>query len=146
MAKLITDAEFAEIREVINDVSETFLQKTITYQLKVQSLSRMNRDRNDIGSYTDVSLSVLVVWEQSEVAIDRTTGSMDLSDGYALVNWDDLEATILMTTGTLNTDIGADKLIVDGGVMEIIGIEKLGQLKDTFAVLKVYFKKTLKNI
>ncbi len=145
MAKLISDSEFAEIRTVINDVSETFLQKTVTYKLKTVSMDRMNRDRNEKGSFQDVNLDVLVVWDETEVETDRTNGVMDLSDGYLLVNWDYLETTPLLDSGVLKTNIGADRVIVDDKELILIGIEKLGQLKDTFTVLKFYIKKQLKN-
>lgn len=146
MTKLLTDSDFAQIRTAVNDISESFLQKTVVYKRKIESLDRMNRDLNVKGSFSDVNLDVLVVWEQTEVVTDRTTGTMDLSDGYILVNYDAIAATSLMISGKLITNVAIDKIVLDGSEMRLIGIETLGQLKDTFTMVKFYVKRKLKNI
>jgi len=146
MTKLLTDSDFAQIRTAVNDISESFLQKTVVYKRKIESLDRMNRDLNVKGSFSDVNLDVLVVWEQTEVVTDRTTGTMDLSDGYILVNYDAIAATSLMISVKLITNVAIDKIVLDGSEMRLIGIETLGQLKDTFTMVKFYVKRKLKNI
>ncbi len=149
MAKFIDDNTFQEIRSTINDVVETFAQKTVVYKLaQKHSLSRFGKDPQVTNPKVDKNLLGLVVWEVNKSQLEvEEWGKYDFSIGYVLFSWD-----YLVVEGLISEDTQVpvfipekDKIKIDGTELEIIGVWHGGQLKDTDAVVKVYFKNTLKN-
>lgn len=151
MAKFLTDEDFLEIRTAINDTVETFAQKPVVYNLSPkQTLSRMGIDKHNEDNKTEFNLLGLVVWNAPESEIDtETLGKFDFSMGYVLFSWDYLEAEGLAET------LGAyyklkllpekDTIKIDDEVLEVKGVVIQGQLKDKECVVKVFFKRNLKN-
>lgn len=149
MTKLLDDNDFAEIRSTVNDVMETFTQKEIIYKLSEKHTpSRFGRDNHITSNKTDKLLLALVVWEVNQSELEaREFGRYDFSIGYALFGWDYLVTEGLITGTPLKPIFipEKDKIVIDGDELEIIGVWHGGQLKDTDAVVKVYFKNVLKN-
>ena len=152
MTKFLTDSDFAEIRGAIADVSETFLQKEVSYRLFRESMSRMSTDQNKSATYEDFKVMGLVVWSERK-PIESRTGISDLSDGYLLLNIDQLKQITGEESGTLWNDEdtlmmneGTDRVVIDGAEMKVLLVQPLGQLKDTEVVMKVFFEKQLNNI
>lgn len=149
MAKLLTDADFAEIRTAINDVVETFAQLPITYKkLKRRTLSRFNRETTSNQSFTDYSFNALEVWEKNEKGFDKADekGIWDFSEGYLLIAFDEVIAKGLIdTNGNLAMESEVDKVVIRTIQYDIVGIVKIGQLKDQEVLVKIQFKKPLKN-
>lgn len=156
MAKFLTDADFQEIRGAINDAVETFAQKTVYYSLSpAETLSRFGRDKQNADNKTDYTLLALVVWDapDAELQVDEL-GKFDFSMGYVLFSWDYLDTEGLIVN-TVNGDgiteakpifrAEKDKIKIDGESLEVMGVVVQGQLKDRECVVKVFFKRGLKN-
>lgn len=157
MTKLLTDSDFAEIRSAIGDVSETFLQKEITYRLFQDAMSRMNSDGNRNATYYDCPVNGLIVWSEKQ-PIETRQGIVDLSDGYILLNYDAIEAItypvpeveegeeapipekVFFGSGLLMQE-AQDRLIIDGEEMLILMVQQIGQLKDRNVMIKLFFQK-----
>lgn len=149
MVKLISDAQFAQIRQVGNDVIETFGQKPVTYRLDSNAATRWNRDNATQRAYTDKELTGLVVWmdtPEKVATMQRETGAIDFGDGYVLLAYDDCEPLGLIGSNTeLLTNPPQDRVAFDGQEYYVQGVVKAGQLKDVEVVVKVYFSKELRN-
>ena len=156
MAKFLTDADFAEIRQTINDTVETFAQKQVQYMLSPsQTLSRFGRDKHEATDKTEYNLLGLVVWNPTDAELKiEELGKYDFSMGYVLFGFDYLETEGLITN---STDGGGrpikvpvfkpekDFIYIEGEKLQIMGVQLAGQLKDVEAVVKVFFKRDLKN-
>lgn len=155
MTKFLNDSDFAEIRTAINDTIETFSGKTIYYYLSPsETLSRFGRDKQNATDKTEYALNGLIVWDapKAELEIDEL-GKFDFSMGYVLFGWDYLDGEGLIISEDVNGIIEAkpsflperDKIKIDGETLEVMGIVVQGQLNDRECVVKVYFKRGLKN-
>ena len=156
MAKFLTDSDFAAIREVVNDTVETFAQKPVLYKLSAdQALERFGRDRNRIDNKNVYNLLGLVVWNAPDAELKvEELGKYDFSMGYILFSWDYLDSEGLIVTGVDEKGNNTSKPVfipekdivtVEGEDLEVYGVIVLGQLKDKESVVKVYFKRDLKN-
>lgn len=156
MAKFLSDSDFAEIRTAINDTVETFAQKPVLYKLTTeQAMDRFGRDKHLANNKTKFDLLGLVVWSvpDSELNVEDI-GKYDFSMGYVLFSWDYLVEKELIITGTDEsnnpTSIPAfkpevDLIVIEGETLEVMGVNIAGQLKDKECVVKVFFKRDLKN-
>jgi len=149
MAKFLTDQDFADIRSAINDTIETFAQLQVTYKKnQKRTRSRFNRELTDNQVFDDFTLNVLQVWEKNEKGMSQVDkkGKWDFSEGYLLTGFDSIETLNLVDgNGNLTMDQNVDKLLIRGIEYEVMGIITLGQLKDKDCLVKIQFKKLLKN-
>ena len=147
MAKFLSDSDFAEIRSTVNDVIETFAQKAIVYHIADKyTLNRFNRDNNNEVTKTDKNLLGLVVWEVNKATLEvEEWGKYDFSVGYVLFGWDYLQNENLIPDQRPLFIPEKDEITIDGIKLEVMGIWTGGQIKDTDAVVKVFFKNNLKN-
>ena len=154
MASLITDAEFAEIRSAINDVMDTFALVPATYRLRKANVpSRFKRDNkraDQTAGYDDVAINVLIVWddgtERGQIAVMQS-GAYDFSEGRVYMKYDDAIATSPpLVDGSKNLVMQAEKDLFKFNNVEydIIGVQLLGQLKDTDVLCELHIKKQLK--
>lgn len=147
MAVFLDDDDFAEIREAINDTVETFAQKIIVYKLSSsETLSRFGIDNHNVDNKIDKNLLGLVVWNAPKAELEtETLGKFDFSMGYVLFAWDYLETEGLIVAEKPVFEPEKDIIIVDSEQLEVKGVVILGQLKDKECVVKIYFKRNLKN-
>lgn len=149
MASLLTDDEFAEIRETIHDVTDTFLRLPVIWKKDKNTATRMMRDIDHERQYDDINLQGLVVWEDKgnkAILAKSLNGAVDLADGYVLFNYDDAQAAGVVTlTHNQIVNPAKDYLVFDNEKHEILGLNMLGQLKDKNCLLKVHFKKNIRT-
>lgn len=145
MSSYITDPEFAEIRGIIQNVTDTFHQKPIVYIIKGESLDINNEDRTDHAE-TRYNLMGLVVWgttERDAEVKQSGLGNLDISKGYVNFNYDDCQAVGLISNHQFIGQEEKDYLEFDNTRYRIIGIPPAGQLKDTNSIIKVLFQKII---
>lgn len=141
---LITDAEFDDIRSNLNDVMDTMLQRPGIYKKDTEEVSRWGRDKSTTRVYTDIPLSILVVWGGEDKNTQTRNGSYDGTQGYVLVKYDAALAAGIVSVGQQFTGETPQDLIQFSGVTyEITGMNLLGQLKDTDCVVKFHISKGL---
>ena len=149
MAKFLTDQDFADIRTAINDTVETFAQLQVTYMKnRKRTRSRFNRELTTNHVFDNFTINVLQVWEKNEKGMSQVDekGKWDFSEGYLLAGFDAIETLNLVDeNGNLTMDQNVDKLLIMGIEYEVIGVITLGQLKDKDCLVKIQFKKLLKN-
>lgn len=150
MAKLIEDSEFQEIRDLANDLVETFGQRQITYRLYQDDFNRMNRDNINSKTHSDKVLNGVVVWltDKSEMIESERTGSVDFSDGYVILSYDECVTNEMIdgTTKKVYMSAPRDLIAWEGVEYYIEGLFLVGQLKDKETIVKVYFRKKEKPI
>lgn len=149
MASLLTDQDFLEIRTVIDDVIDTFMQLPIVYKQEINTLDRFNEDRDDKRTFQDHALTALVVWEKesadAQVTLTRE-GAVDLSDGYVMFGYDYLlEKNLIDADGNQVFKPELDRIVIREIEYEIIGANQIGQWKDTDCLVKVHIKKQLQD-
>lgn len=147
MASLITDAEFQEIRDAINDVMDTFALVPCTYRLHKDTLDPLNRDRKTKTNYDDVAINGLIVWddgtERGQVA-SMQDGTYDYSEGRVYMKYDDAIATsppLIDANGNPVMIAAQDEFVFRTKTYDIIGVILVGQLKDTNALAELHIKK-----
>lgn len=149
MAKFLSDSDFADIRAAINDVVDTFANIEVTYKkLGRRTLSRFNRELTDDQVFTDITLNALQIWEQNEKGFAQVDvkGKWDFSEGYALIAYDAIAAADLVDEdGNVLMEEEVDNIVIKGITYEVRGIIQLGPIKDVDSIVKVQFKKNLKN-
>lgn len=150
--KYLTDTDFTEIREVFNDVQETFYGTDLTYKMDSNTATRWMKDIEGSRQYTDKSLKCLVVWENTSSqegsvnAVKKQLGAVDMTKGYILVRYDDC-----VTQGLVDgdkkflTNTPQDKVIVDTIEYPIDGINMLGQWNDTNVIVKIHIHKEMRK-
>jgi len=150
MAKLLSDQDFADIRAAVNDVIETFAQLPIVYKkLRRRTLSRFNRESTTDQHFDSYNFNALEVWgnkgSDGTLQTDEK-GKWDLSGGYLLMAFDDIKtANLIDASNNLLMEPEVDKVVIKGIEYEITGAMVAGQLKDKEVVVKIQFKKALKN-
>lgn len=151
MAKLITDAIFAKIRKVTNDVQETFFQKTAVYRMDTNALQRFNSDMKSNRVYTDIDINIMCVWENesntenSNDTADRNS-SVDKTRGYVLTQYDEaVTAGLVDVQQFVKGNTPQDLIVFDGHTFKITGVNLLGQLKDKYTVVKFHIEKTIQK-
>lgn len=150
MAILISDAIFQQIRNITNDVQDTFEQKPAIYKKDKEVLSRWNRDIKASRQYDDIEINILAVWEnKSETESTNTTdrkGSMDLTKGYFIMKFDDAESKgIIDNLQNFLVKTPQDLVEIDDILYELEGVNLLGQLKDKYTVVKFHIRKQMKQ-
>lgn len=149
MAKFLTDQDFADIRSAINDTVETFAQLQVTYMKnRKRTRSRFNRELTTDQIFDNYSINVLQVWEKNEKGMSQVDekGKWDFSEGYLLAGFDAVEALSLVDgSGNTTMDQNVDKVLIRAIEYEVMGVITLGQLKDKDCLVKIQFKKQLKN-
>lgn len=149
MAKFLTDQDFADIRSAVNDTIETFAQLSVTYKRnQKRTRSRFNRELTTNQAFDDFTINVLEVWEKNEKGMSQVDekGKWDFSEGYLLTGFDAIDALNLVDGNGNNTmDQNVDKVLIRGIEYEVLGVITLGQLKDKDCLVKIQFKKLLKN-
>lgn len=147
MPELITPGEFTEIRSVIQDVTDTFHQKTITYILKGESLDIHGEDRNDQDK-TEYDIPGLVVWEKTsdDAKVKKdSSGNTDLTQGYVNFNFDDCDAAGLISSLKFIGDKTRDLVKFDSVTYRIIGIVQIGQFPTKDSIVRVIFERIIPN-
>lgn len=149
MAKFLTDQDFADIRSAVNDTIETFAQLSVTYKRnQKRTRSRFNRELTTNQAFDDFTINVLEVWEKNEKGMSQVDekGKWDFSEGYLLTGFDAIDALNLVDGNGNNTmDQNVDKVLIRAVEYEVLGVITLGQLKDKDCLVKIQFKKLLKN-
>lgn len=149
MANLISDDEFAEIRSVAKDLTDTFAQLDATYHKVSRKKDILHEKRSDKFDESDVAIKVLEVWESTgEKAQQRTpskSGRIALDEGYCLVNYEDMVTAGLALNNQWTGDQVNDKITISGTKYDIIGINPIGQLKDQMVLFKIHIKKRIEK-
>lgn len=147
--RLISDSEFAEIREVINDVQDTFYGEDITYRMDNNTVTRWQKDIQLQRTYTDIICKGLAVWENKSGDGEDTKqliGSHDYTQGYVLIKYDEAqEKGIVDNTDNFVTKTPQDLIVFNGATYDITGINMIGQLWDKNCVVKIHIQKQLKK-
>ena len=148
MAKLLSDSDFDEIRSVLNDVQDTFYQRTVVYKMDTNTVTRWMKDIASERTYVDKTLNGQVVWGTSQGKSDtekKQEGTYDPGEGYVLLKYDDMLLEGLIDADTaLTVTSPQDRIKFDNIVYYITSVVKVGQLKDKEVLVKVFFCKNPK--
>ena len=149
MTKLISDSDFADIRVVLNDVGETFLQLDISYKRHAATTGDAFGWGQGTGNLdTNITIPGLMVWstDQGGQLVVKREGKYDYNEGYILFMYDKLvELGQVLPDKRLALGAAKDSVTVNGEELEITGINSAGQLKDTDVVVKVHVRRKLQN-
>lgn len=147
---LISPAQQAKIKQAIESVTDTFMQKPLIYRKYGESLDRFNENRRNNQKLTEYNILGLVVWgslEGDKTAMDSLgRGGVDMSDGYIAFHVKDLLAVGLVDVlrnfvGKSNSDY-----IIDQGIEHrIIGHSLKGQFISENLIVKIYIQKKKKD-
>lgn len=147
--RLISDSEFAEIRQVINDVQDTFYGEDILYKMDNNTITRWQKDVQLQRTYNDITFKGLIVWENSSGDGEdkkKLTGSYDYTQGYVLVKYDEaLQKGVVNNQDNFTTTTPQDLIRFNKIDYYISGINMIGQLWDKNCVVKIHIQKQLKN-
>lgn len=147
---LISAAQRAKIKSAIESVTDTFMQKTITYRRYGESLDRFNENRRNNQKLTEYTVLGLVVWgslEGDKTAMDNLgRGGVDMSDGYIAFHVKDLLAVGLVDVMRNFVPKSNSDYVVDQGIEHrVVGHSLKGQFIDENLIVKVYIQKKKKD-
>jgi len=145
MADQITDAEWAEFRQAIGDVFDTFADFPVTIRRRTTKLSATNQSRTKNNNTTDTILNAVLVNigkdDDAQVRLSDN-GSMDRSESYVLINYEVFAAAGLVDANGNHVLLeGKDSVIVKTKEYDIFGINQLGPADGQEAVVKIHLKK-----
>ena len=83
---------------------------------------------------------------QTDIALKRSIGTVDLNDGYFILNFEDLESLGLVQDGLPTIDPTKDFIEANGLRYEILQAVPVAQLVDRITVVKVIVKKIPNNV
>lgn len=147
---LISPDQRTQIKNGINSVTDTFMQKPLVYKRYSETLDRFNENRRPAQQLQSYSVLGFIVW--GELEGDKTTmdadgnGGFDESTAYVLFNIKDLIAVGLVDSdknfiGKANTDYIVDQ----NEELRVIGHTLIGQLIDENLLIKIYIEKQINN-
>lgn len=140
---ILSANEVAQIRSAIRDVTDTFLQIPVIYQLKQNQIDRFNEDAKP--PTIQYSLVCLQIFSPNGTVQMTKLGKYDLTDGYILFNYQYLkEKEMIDPNGNFIGNANADFFIIQGNTYEITAINLLGPLKDTYSLVQMLFKNNMK--
>jgi len=148
MSNLLTPGDFAEIRQTLEDVQDTFYSLDVTYR-KAGGVgaNRMMRDTTESRAYTDIELKGLIVWNDASNSKNKeeVVGTPDFSDGYCLVKYSEAFSKGLVD-GNKNIagTTAEDRLKFNNVEYYLEKSILVGQLEDTPTLLKIFFRKDAK--
>lgn len=150
MAELLSDSDWQEFQDAIQDVTDTFMKHSIVYHKITTKYSTWQENKENNSDTQDFNLLALSVYAKTgSGGKDKrlAIGSQDLTEGYLLFNWWDLEAKGLINpidkTPLFNTNL--DEATFFGNRYMLTGTEQVGPFREQFALVKVHFKRTIKK-
>lgn len=142
---LLSQNDFDEIRDNLNDVMFTFFKRNITYKMDNNTATRWMKDIDVQRQYTHIQLNGLIVWNK-EKTDQKETGAYDYNSGYCLVRYDDCLGTGIIDANTNPTvNPTQDKIVFNDIEYYIDAIIKIGQLSSKEVLVKILFRKELVN-
>ena len=131
----LTDAEWQEYRDVINEFHEDANQETVTWRKHINVLDRYGEDKDGGPSYNDTPLLALVQdnffrsWPINDATV---TGKIDQESVMLYINTQYLVDTgYANAAGQLVFDPGKDFFIVKGVTYKVYGELTSAQAKET---------------
>lgn len=144
MPSLISDGEFAEIRDALRDVTDTFHQLEIIYRQYQGSIDRFQRDRNETAP-VDIPVNTFLEYKGKPVVMDQL-GTLDYEELNAAFNYDYLQGINLIdANGNPVMTPDKDYMIIRGITFRIIAVTTDGQLKDTPVLVNCTLRKVEKQ-
>ncbi len=145
MAKLISTAQFNQIRSAINDVIDTFMELDVTLIQPGKYFSKVG----EVSEESDLErvLKGLKVAEESEedLTTDRTNvGSVDKSEVDVYFGFDYLKGLIpplISSENKILIDPDTDSMKIDEVLYRIIGAASVGPIKNVDALVIVRLKR-----
>jgi hypothetical protein len=153
MSDLLSAQDWLDFEGAIGDIADTFFNIDVIvrkYERTYGANYYSNLSKEAKTSETDFNIQGLVVYSKTGVksqTIRKEYGEMDLSDGYVLLEYNRMVDSGLIDLGlqksTIEPDI--DEMLFRGESYMIIGANEVGPFEDRFALLKIHFRKKLKN-
>ena len=137
---LLSSQDFADVRDVLNDVMFTFFKRDIIYKLDSNTATRFMKDISSARNYTEIPLKGFIAWNGDETK-QKETGAYDYDTGYCLLRYDDCLTNGIVVDKNLATTPPQDKLSFEGKDYYIDGMFFIGQWKDTDVMIKIIFRK-----
>ena len=150
MADLLNDEDWAEFDEAIGDVVDTFFNIDVTIIQYNRNFSNYYGDeKNDVNDKVETVIKGLSIFDKDGKALNErlSMGEMDLSEGYVLMYWHDLNDAGLISPTTQKPLINStvDEIKFQDDVFTLIGDAQVGPFEDRFALIKLFFKRKMKN-
>lgn len=147
MASIFEDQDFADFRELFNDIMDTFLRIPAVYKKDKNTATLFMRDIGRVRGTEDVNINILAVWDSNEKEIMDKTASVNMLEGYILVKFDDCLANGILSTTHKNLKINVpqDTIVFKGVAYSVTGATLLGQWKDQFTIVKFHISKNMGN-
>lgn len=131
------------IRQAIKEYPTDMLMRLpITYQLHSQAPSRWGESQ--VEEYIAYALLGLYVQAKGDKAEKENVGGYEDAEGYFLFNFDDLNVAGLIQNGLPIFNANLDQVIANSKTYEVLGVHPLGQLVDTYTMVKVIVKTKIK--
>ena len=134
MTKLISTAQFGQIRSALNDVIDTFMELDVTLIQPGEDFSKVGEETEE--SPVETILKGLKVAEESseDLETDRNNiGSVDKAEAEVYFGFDYLKGLTPSLIGVDNEvliDPDKDSMRIDGVIYRIIGAASIGPVKD----------------
>lgn len=147
--QLLSNQDFADIRDALNDTMFTFFKRPIIYRKDSDTITRFQRDVATNREFTNYELLGLIVWTDTDTkaeTVQRQTGAHDFTEGYCLLRYDDCQAAgIIDAQKRFITTPPQDRLNFNSTEYYVNGMLVIGQLNNDEVLVKVWFRKDLKN-
>lgn len=151
MADLLSSGDWGEFNNAIGDLFDTFANIPLTIRRKVRNYSGYDTGSDESKTYTDVEIRCLGIFNKdgSTAENERNSfGDIELSEGYFLLYYQDLEEIGMVDASTKKPLINStmDSGIFQGDSFTFIGDEQVGPFDDRYAVVKIHFKRDIKDV
>ena len=145
MPSLISVDQLIQIKNALQDVTDTFLQKDFIYNKYGHSTDRFQEDGQQKSLQPILMKGLFKFKDKSNVA-SNNWGEYDNSDAYILLKISDIEPLGIVDihgnfTGVPNTD----SVIYQNEEYSVEGAVPIGQLIDENVLFKVFISKNIKN-
>ena len=131
---MLTPAQWASYRDVINQASEGFNKDTVTWRRHIRGFQRYGEDTVANENYTDISLNCLIAYNLFRtwpMTSETTSGALDKENIVLILNKDYISGLgYLNSNGFFAVDPGKDTFIHRGIRYRSAGETEVGQAGD----------------
>lgn len=145
---LLSQEDWSEFDSAISDVRATFFKMDlIIHRIITDNSNYYAEEKDEATTENNILIKSLSVFDKNGKNDMKDMGSMDLSEGYVLLYYHDLDAVGLIDVTSKKCLINStvDEITFHGNRYKLVGDAEVGPFQDRYAMVKLMFKKKLKN-
>ena len=151
MADLLSAQDRIDAFAAFDDLADTFFQYLSTLKIRTKSISPIIENKASEFTVSDVVVRCLAIPEKTDAdAMNQQNqfGSLNNTQTVIYYYWADLKDASLADSQNVLVVAGRDTVVFAGKEMEIMGIDRVGPLKnvggDFFVLAKFHVKHKIK--